>query len=304
MSSEKLNILKRPELSRPRLLLGFSGWMDGGEVSTGTIKCLIDKLGAQSIAEIEPAGFYIYNFPGSMEITAMFRPHTKIREGLIESYEVPTNTFYCSEENNLILFLGKEPNLCWEEYADCIFSLCAEFDVEMIYFIGSVAGLVPHTREPRLFCSVSRAELRETFQHYGVKFTNYEGPAGIVTHLAAICDEHDLSMVSFVATIPAYVQGNNPKCIEAVTRRLAGMLDLPLAESGFFHPHDSAHGRGKAGIFTAGAALGPMGIAESIDSAGKAAWDMLNYLQGAPKAWIGSPASKLWAACRPAPPPT
>jgi len=228
MSSEKLNILKRPELSRSRLLLGFSGWMDGGEVSTGTIKCLVDKLGAQAIAEIEPGGFYIYSFPGSMEITAMFRPHAKIKEGLIESYEVPSNTFYCSEENNLILFLGKEPNLCWEEYADCIFSLCAEFDVEMIYFIGSVAGLVPHTREPRLFCSVSRAELREIFQHYGVKFTNYEGPASIVTHLGAICDEHDLSMVSFVATIPAYVQGNNPKCIEAVMRRLAGMLELQI----------------------------------------------------------------------------
>ena len=35
-------------------------------------------------------------------------------------------------------------------------------------------------------------------------------------------------MVSLVATVPAYVQGNNPKCIEAVTRRLAGMLDLDL----------------------------------------------------------------------------
>ena len=35
-------------------------------------------------------------------------------------------------------------------------------------------------------------------------------------------------MVSLVATIPAYVQGSNPKCIEAVTRRLAGMLDLKV----------------------------------------------------------------------------
>jgi proteasome assembly chaperone (PAC2) family protein len=35
-------------------------------------------------------------------------------------------------------------------------------------------------------------------------------------------------MVNLVATIPAYVQGKNPKCIEAVTRRLAGMLDLEI----------------------------------------------------------------------------
>lgn len=202
--------------------------MDGGDVSTGTVNCLIDKLGAQKFAEVGPEGFYLYSFPGPMEMTALFRPHTKIEDGLIKSYETPADAFYYSEENDLILFSGKEPNLQWEEFAECIFSLCEQFGVEMIYFIGSVAGLVPHTREPRLFCSVSDAELKETFQHYGVKFTNYEGPASIVTHLTANCRKRGLRMVSFVATIPAYVQGSNPKCIEAVTRRLVGMLELQV----------------------------------------------------------------------------
>jgi len=228
MASDKLNIYNKPKLCKPRLLLGFSGWMDGGEVSTGTVKCLIDKLDARRFAEIEPTGFYIYSFPGSMEITALFRPHTQIKNGIIESYEIPENTFFYNEQNNLILLLGKEPNLNWEEFSECIFSVCAEFGVEMIYFIGSVAGLVPHTREPRLFCSVSESGLKETFQHYGVKFTNYEGPASIVTYLTANCSKRDIKMVSFVAAIPAYVQGTNPKCIEAVTRRIAGMLELEI----------------------------------------------------------------------------
>lgn len=228
MASERLSINKNPMLRNPRLLLGFSGWMDGGEVSTGTVECLIDKLDAENFAEIEPKGFYIYSFPGPMEITALFRPHTKITDGIVESCEIPTNTFFASEKSDLILFLGKEPSLCWDDFSDCIFSVCEQFGVKMIYFIGSVAGLVPHTREPRLFCSVSDAELRETFQHYGVKFTNYEGPASIVTYLTATCKQRNLSMVSLVATIPAYVQGHNPKCIEAVTRRLAGMLELEV----------------------------------------------------------------------------
>jgi proteasome assembly chaperone (PAC2) family protein len=228
MASDNLNIYKKPELNKSRLLLGFSGWMDGGEVSTGTVKSLIKKLEARKFAEIEPTGFYIYSFPGSMEITALFRPHTKIKNGIIESYEIPANSFYCSEENNLILFLGKEPNLNWEQYSEHIFSICTEFGVEMIYFIGSVAGLVPHTREPRLFCSVSESGLKEKFQHYGVKFTNYEGPASIVTYLTANCSKQNIKMVSLVAAIPAYVQGSNPKCIEAVTRRIAGMLELEM----------------------------------------------------------------------------
>lgn len=228
MLSEKLRVSEKPKLHNPRLLLGLSGWMDGGEVSTGTAECLIEKVGARKFAEIDPKGFYLCSFPGSMEITALFRPHTRIKEGLVEFIETPENTFFYSDSSNLIIFKGKEPNLDWEEFGDCIFSLCEEFGVKMIYFIGSVAGLVPHTREPRLFCSVSHPKLKETFQRYGVKFANYEGPASIVTYLTANAHKRGIDMVSLVATIPAYVQGSNPKCIEAVTRRLAGMLDLDI----------------------------------------------------------------------------
>jgi len=228
MADEKLKIYEKPELKDPRLVLGFSGWMDGGEVSTGTVKCLIHKLGAKKFAEIDPEGFYIYSFPGMMEVTALFRPHAKIEDGLIRYYETPTNEFFYNAEDNLVLFVGKEPNLLWERYAECIFSLCGQFGVKMIYFVGSVAGLVPHTREPRLFCSASSSELKDAFQHYGVNFANYEGPASIVTHLTSHCSQRDLKMVSLVASVPAYVQGLNPKCIEAVTRRLAGMLGLRM----------------------------------------------------------------------------
>jgi proteasome assembly chaperone (PAC2) family protein len=87
---------------------------------------------------------------------------------------------------------------------------------------------VPHTREPRLFCSVSNPQLRDKLVHYGVKFSDYEGPASIVTYLTSRAAEYGVDMVSFVSAIPAYVQGYNPKCIEAVIRRLAGILELKV----------------------------------------------------------------------------
>jgi proteasome assembly chaperone (PAC2) family protein len=189
---------------------------------------LIEKISAGGFAEIEPEGFYIYSFPGSMEITALFRPHARIRNGLIESYERPTDAFYYSEEQNLILFIGKEPHLRWEEFGDCIFSLCTEFGVVEIYFIGSVAGLVPHTREPRITCSVSDENLKKRFEQYGVRFTDYEGPASIITYLTVNAHKYNIDMATLMAMIPAYVQGRNPKCIEAVTRRLVGILGLQI----------------------------------------------------------------------------
>ena len=120
MTCDNLKIYDRPKFKSPRLLLGFSGWMDGGDVSTGTVHCLIEKLGASKFAQIDPEGFYIYSFPGMMEVTALFRPHTKIKEGLIRTYDVPHNAFYASEEDDLILFLGKEPNMRWEDFTGCI----------------------------------------------------------------------------------------------------------------------------------------------------------------------------------------
>lgn len=228
MSCDKLQFYEKPNVENPRLLLGFSGWMNGGDVSTGTIDCLIDKLGAGEVAEIESDDFYIYNFPGSMELTALFRPHTKINNGMVGSLEFPENLFFCNGQNNLILFKGKEPHLKWNEFGECIFSLCSEFGVRQIYFIGSVAGLIPHTREPRILFSVSDDKLGEDLQQYGIKASNYEGPASFVTYLTVEAGRRNIDLTCFVAAIPAYVQGNNPKCIESVTRKLAGILGLKL----------------------------------------------------------------------------
>jgi len=228
MKCEKLQFYERPKLNNPRLLLGFSGWMDGGEVSTGTLGYLVEKLCARQFAEIESEDFYIYSFPGTMETTALFRPHTEIKDGLVTSLDLPENRFYFDEENNLILFQGKEPQLKWMEFGDCIFSVCSELSVREIYFIGSVAGLIPHTREPRLLFSVSDEKLRKDFEHYGIKASKYEGPASFVTYLTVEASKRDIALMCFVATIPAYVQGNNPKCIESVTRKLAGVLGLKV----------------------------------------------------------------------------
>ncbi len=228
MESDGLQIYEKPELSQPRLLIGFTGWMDGGEVSSGTVRWMVDTMQAKYFADIEPEKYYVYNLPGMMEVATLSRPHTRINQGLMESFDFPSNSFFYSEANNLILFLGKEPNINWEGYAECLFSLCEQFNVKMTYFIGSVSSLVPHTREPRLFCTASNQRTRDQFQHFGVKFTNYEGPASISTYLLSCCSQRDMDMVNLVASVPAYVQGNNPKCIEAVTRRLAGMLDLKV----------------------------------------------------------------------------
>src|SRR5437660_4269108 len=112
-TTDALRVRDCPALDGATLVLAFTGWMDGGDVSTGTVRRLVDLLGARPVGEIDPEPFYLYSFPGSMELTALFRPAIKIADGLVENLEMPANTFYCHELANLILFLGKEPNLNW-----------------------------------------------------------------------------------------------------------------------------------------------------------------------------------------------
>lgn len=226
MASDRLRIYGGVELRNPKLLIGLSGWMDGGEVSTGTIKILADKLHARRIAEIDHQGFYLYTSPGAMEVAALFRPHCRIRKGIVREFEFPDNAFFAADREDLILFSGKEPNMNWVDYGDSIFALCRQLHIQSAYFIGSVAGLVPHTRDPMLFCSVSDAQMKPRFESYGIKFSDYEGPASIITYLTTRAKEQGVEMASIVATIPAYVQGANPKCIVAVTRRMAGILGV------------------------------------------------------------------------------
>lgn len=225
---EGLAIYEKPELRAASMVLGFSGWMDGGGVSTGTVEYLRDKLKAKKFARINPQNFYIFNLPGTMQQVAQFRPHTRIKDGLVTDLQYPQNEFFYDEKNNLILFSGKEPNVGWDDYAHCILELGQKFGVKKMYFVGSVAGPIPHTREVRVSCSVSNEKQKEKLRGYDIRFTNYEGPASMVTLLTRLSKQRGVEMTSFIAEIPVYVQTENPKGIRTIMKRLVKLLGLDI----------------------------------------------------------------------------
>jgi predicted ATP-grasp superfamily ATP-dependent carboligase len=228
MQPDRLKVLEQPKLPGGRAVLAFSGWMDGGEVSTGTVEWLVKTLRARSVATIDPEGFCLFNMPGSMEVAALFRPYTKIEDGVLDAYEPPDSTFYSDEQHRLLMFRSREPNLGWREFADCLFRFASQCGVSELYFVGSVGGAVPHTREPRIRSAVSDPSLKPSLERYGVNFVTYEGPASFSTYLLAQAPTRGFTMASLVVEIPAYIQGTNPKCIEAVIRKLDAILELKV----------------------------------------------------------------------------
>jgi len=228
MPSDPLTIHNAPQLKNSTLLLALTGWMDGGHVSTGTVRHLMQGRDLTAIARIEPGPFYIHNFPGDMETAALFRPEVKHDSGLVTHFDFGTNEFTADPKTNLVFFLGKEPNLNWPGFADCIFDVCKKLDVKRIIFIGSFGGTVPHTREPRLFGSVSDSSLLPLLDDHAIRPSDYEGPASFASYLVHRSPRQKVEMISIAAEIPGYLQGTNPLSIEAVTRRLGRLVGLPI----------------------------------------------------------------------------
>jgi predicted ATP-grasp superfamily ATP-dependent carboligase len=227
LSSQALEIEALPQFKHGRMLIALSGWMDGGDVSTGTAAWLAEHTDAKRIGRIEPRDFYIYNMPGSMEVAAAFRPYVDIDDGVINEFEAPKAHLLASTRDELVIFRGREPNLNWEGFAECLFTLAGHANITEMYFIGSFSGAVPHTREPRMFSTVSSASMRERLDVYGLRPSQYEGPASFSTLMLAQAAERGVQMMTVVAEIPAYIQGTNPRCIESMVRKLAAILELP-----------------------------------------------------------------------------
>lgn len=223
-----LDLERVPNLNDATLVIGFRGWMNGGEVSTGTVEYLIDMFGAELFGEIHPDGYYIYGVPGALQIAALFRPHAQIEDGRVTGYQEPQNEFYVSESENMVMFLGDEPHLLWHQYAEQLFRVAEQCNVTRICFVGSVTGLVPHTREPIFYSSFSNEDLRPLVTAAGIHPTHYEGPSSLATFLIRGAERRGLAMSTLVAGIPPYVQGRNDRCIESLVGKLQILIERAI----------------------------------------------------------------------------
>ena len=226
-------IQEKPELIAPFILVGLKGWLNAGEVSTGSIDYLRLKLGARPFAHIEPTGFYVYQIPSSTAEQTM-RPLVKIKEGLVRKLDLPRNEFFfwrSGAAHDLILFLGVEPNLDWPAYAQTIVDVARQFQAPRISCLGGIFDQVPHTRQTRIMATVSHPRMKEEFKTFA-RFTDYEGPSSFNTMLLSIAREQGIEAASISARTPLYIQDLNTKACYDLLKKvitLAG-LDIDLSD--------------------------------------------------------------------------
>jgi proteasome assembly chaperone (PAC2) family protein len=232
--NDKLVYSRKPTLRRPYVVCGLTGWVDGGEVATGSVRFLIRQFKARKFAEMPPARYHVYQVPGAEGQ----RPMVRMEEGIIVEHHLPKNQFFAAglpdAEHDIILFLGTEPCLNWEEYAESIVDVAKNFQAERLFVLGGVLDKTPHTREPRVSCSCTSAGIREEMREYNVNFSNREGPTTFNTTLLYACRQRGLEGVSFSVRATYYPEFNivipyNPKSIRALLVRLKHLMQIDLS---------------------------------------------------------------------------
>ena len=218
-------------------------WSDGGEISSGLPKYLIDKLGAVKIGEFSnnvSLMCYPFQIPGTHDA---FRPGVAFREGLPCKEMYRENCFY-DAGNGLIIFLGEEPWFRIDLYTEAFFHSIRELGVKQTAAVEGYNGPAPPDLERSVNCSISRPNMKELLERHGVQFSSYgsEGRSGPTIGMALITlahyDYQDIEMFRMGSMAPMYsflTSNNEPVAISKdhrsfydIMRRLRAIFDLDI----------------------------------------------------------------------------
>ena len=201
--AEQLNIWERPEADTIYMLAGWRQWADAGSISSSLPRYLIQRTDARQIGEVDPAGFYLFQIPGTHHLV---RPVVEFDEGYPESLEARRNEIFYSgdDEIGVVFFVGDEPHLNVERYVDTFLDAAETLGVECIVGFGGVYGELPYDKERTISCIYSQPELREELEGLAVNFSDYNGGASIGSYICKRASERDVNFISFYAFVPTY----------------------------------------------------------------------------------------------------
>ncbi len=242
MTSELLVLDEKP---RARYLVAgwHRNWSDGGSISSGLPKYLIDQFGARKIgrmsSEIEKL-CYPFQVAGTHDA---YRPACAFDEGLPSVAMHWDNDFY-DAGGGLIVFLGEEPWFEMDLYGEAFFQAVRELGVEQTVTVEGYNGPAPPDMERRVGCVYSRADMKADLEKYGIQFSSYgsggrQGPTiGMALVTMAHYGQPDLKVFRLGAMAPMYpftTQNNQQVGIVTdyrsyfdIIRRLKAMFGLDI----------------------------------------------------------------------------
>jgi predicted ATP-grasp superfamily ATP-dependent carboligase len=209
-----------PKLRRPRVVAAFRGWNDAGGAASLAAGYLRTVTDAERFAVIDSEPFVDYQ---------QTRPTVSMVDGDVRHVEWPVTEVFASQDHDLMIVLGTEPNMRWRAFSDSIVDLAQRYRSQLVITMGALLADTPHTRPVPVSASASDPDL---MSRHGLVRSTYEGPTGIVGILHDSCSRAGLVSASLWAATPHYISAApNPQAALALLERLSVIAGTPAGSA-------------------------------------------------------------------------
>jgi proteasome assembly chaperone (PAC2) family protein len=224
MDIRHIDIDWRPELERPVLIAGFTGWNDAADAASVAVGALASSWDARRFGGFDGEEFFDFQTT---------RPQVKLVNGVTREIEWPENMLSATESRlqaaggrGAVLLTGPEPNFRWRTFSTAVVELAKALNVELVVTMGALLADVPHSRPVSVSANSQDAALVESL---GLSASRYEGPTGITGVLHRACADGGLPSVSFWASVPHYLPAvpSAPAAL-ALLDKLSGLLGMDV----------------------------------------------------------------------------
>ena len=221
---DHFTLLRPPKGKISHLLMAFRGWPDANEAATWTIRCLMRKLSAKKMAELDPEEFFDFGH---------VRPFIKLNKEGVRDLRWPSNELFyhnsTDSSQNFIFLLATEPSLKWRTYCDAILDLVMKSGVHTVIHLGSLMDAVPHTRPLRITGSATDPETLKTLASLAIHTSNYQAPSSISSAMMERCNVKGLKFITLWGHGPHYLQtAPNLKVTHGLVQAVCQLLDVKL----------------------------------------------------------------------------
>jgi proteasome assembly chaperone (PAC2) family protein len=188
-------LVERPELESPVLILALDGWIDAGLGAANARASLLAGLEAATVA--------VFDTDELLDHRAR-RPTMHLVEGVVTGLTWPTVELQAASDqdgNDLLLLVGAEPDHSWRAFTRGVVDLALEFGVRLVVGLGAYPAPVPHTRPAKVAVTAGDSQLIT----HGMVRATIDVPAGVQAAIERRATDVGLPAIGLWAQVPHYV---------------------------------------------------------------------------------------------------
>ena len=195
MNDPLFELVERPDLGEPVLVVCLEGWIDaGGAAEAATQAILADGKGS-TVARFDTEQLIDHRAR---------RPTLHLAEGVNSGLTWPMIelvTATDADDTPLLVLHGPEPDHQWRRFVQAVLDLAVEFEVRLVVGLGAYPAAAPHTRPPHQSATATSAELAA---QVGFVNATLDIPAGVQAAIEHSCSTVDLPAIGIWAQVPHY----------------------------------------------------------------------------------------------------